>query len=299
MKKTEFKKILVPIDFTETANRAMDEAIKLSKLIKAELFLIHVIEYGGYIFSVVPSTPAILPSMLDLGKAVDKKMDTIKQEVKRKHGITPKVCITTGHIHAEIIDFSKKKKIDLIIMGTHGASGFKETFIGSNAQRVVTLSDIPVLTIQKKKKEKLGFKCILVPIDNSLHSREKVNIAISIANIYGAKIHLIGLIESNDKKEVNEIKHKLESVEKIAKSYEIPFKSAVVKGKHLAKIAMNYATKNKCDLIIINTGHESEVTGIFLGALAQQIVNHSKIPVLTWKHTDGRYSINTPGYGIG
>jgi len=79
----------------------------------------------------------------------------------------------------------------------------------------------------------------------------------------------------------------------------LPYNTSVVYGENLAKKAIKYAAENKCDLIVINTGHESKMTGIFLGAFAQQIVNHSKIPVLSFKHTEGHFYIETPGFGIG
>ncbi len=297
MKKTEIKKILVPIDFSETSEIATTEAITLARLLKADLFLIHVIEFNGYQFSVVPEMQTILPSLLELEKVVEKKMEKIQEKIKKTFGIKPEIFVTTGDAYSEIISFSEKKKIGLIVMGTHGISGYQEMFIGSNAQRVVTLSDIPVLTIQKKKS-KSGYKNILIPIDNSLHSREKVNMAMIFADLFGAKIHLIGFPDSKDKQELNKFKIKLESVEKIIRAEKLPYVTSIIHGNSLAKSAMNYATKNKCDLIVINTGHESKITGIFLGAFAQQIVNHSKVAVLSCKHTQSELSIETPGFGI-
>jgi nucleotide-binding universal stress UspA family protein len=182
-------------------------------------------------------------------------------------------------------------------MGTHGTSGYKEFFIGSNAQRVVTLSEIPVLTIQKKIA-KSGFKNILIPIDNSLHSREKVNIALIIAGLSRAKIHILGLSDSDYLPESKEINTKLKSVEQVVHTHSLEFLTSVINGKNLSEAALKYASENNCDLIVINTGHESNITGIFLGALAQQIVNHSKIPVLSCKHSEGYSSIETPGFGI-
>ncbi len=225
-------------------------------------------------------------------------MGEMHDRIKNEFGINVKIFFTTGHIHSEIIDYSKKKKIDLIVMGTHGASGYKELFIGTNAQRVVTLSDIPVLTIQQKKK-KAGFKNILLPIDNSTHSRQKVNMAIVIANAFGAKINILGLPDSNEKNELNKFKLKLKSVEEIASEAKLPYETTIVNGKSVAQAALKFANKNKCDLIVINTGHESKLTGIFLGTFAQQIVNHSKIPVLSIKHIHGEFLIETQGYGIG
>ena len=297
MEKAAIKKILVPVDFTETSDIAVAKATALARLLKAELFFIHIIEFNRYFYAIDPNMQVALPSLLDIKKVVDKKMLVLQKKIKREFGIQPKVLVTSGEIPSEIIDYSQKKKIDLIIMGTHGASGFQEFFIGSNAQRVVTLSEIPVLTMQKKSS-KSGFKNILIPIDNALHSREKVNLAMMFADLFGAKIHILGLPDSKEKQELDKFKIKLESVEKIVNEDNLPYKTTIVYGENLAKAALNYSTKNKCDLIAINTGHESKSTGIFLGAFAQQIVNHSKIPVLSFKHSEGHFIIETQGYGI-
>lgn len=297
MKKFKIKNILVPVDFSETSENAITVAITLAKLLKANVFFIHVIEFKGYYFSVMPEMQTILPSHQDLEKAADKKTNEMSEKIRKKFGILPKVFIANGSVHSEIISYSKKEKIDLIIMGTHGISGYKDFFMGSNAQRVVTLSDIPILTMQKDST-KSKFKNILIPIDNSLHSREKVNMAMLIADLFDAKIHIIGLPGSKDKQELDELKIKLESVEKNVQSDKLPYKTSLVHGESLAQSALKYANENKCDLIVINTGHESKITGIFLGAFAQQIVNHSKVPVLSIKHTEGYYTIVTPAFGF-
>jgi len=301
MEKSTIKNILVPLDFSDTSEIALTEAIKLAGLFKANVFLIHVVEYlnefNGYFYSVVPEIQTSIPLLLEFEQTVEKKMEETKERIQKKYGIKVEVTVTSGQVHSEIIRFSEKEKVDLIIMGTHGVSGYKELFMGSNAQRVVTLSDVPVLTIQNEIN-KTGFKNILIPIDNSLHSREKVNMALLIADIFGSTIHIIGLPDSEEELDLNKITIKLESVEKIISSDKLPYKTTIVHGKNLAMDAIKYADENNCDLIVINTGHESKLTGIFLGAFAQQIVNHSKIPVLSIKHKEGYLTIETPGFGI-
>ncbi len=297
MKKIEITKILVPVDFSEHSDVAVSNAVTLARLLNADLFLIHVIEFNGYHFSMTPETDIIYPPLMELKTVVEKKLDKMRSDIKKRFGILSKIYIASGLIHTEIIDYSKKKKIDLIVMGTHGVSGYKELFTGSNAQRVVTLSEVPVLTLQKNARA-LRFKNILIPIDNSLHSREKVNLAMIIANVFGSKIHIVGLPPSKDKLDLNRFKIKCESVEKIVHADKLPCKTTIAGGENLAAAALRYASKNKCSLIVINTGHESKSTGIFLGGFAQQIVNHSKVPVLSFKHSEGHYSIDTPGFGI-
>ena len=95
-------------------------------------------------------------------------------------------------------------------MGTHGANGIGEFFIGSNAHKTVTLAPCPVITVQGNSK-KLGFRKIILPIDDSIHSRQKVNYAITIAKKYAAKIDILGLIEKGEGTDKNKFEIKIKS----------------------------------------------------------------------------------------
>lgn len=291
------KRILVPVDFSDTSETALNQAFMLARLLKAELLLLHIISDSTFKFIGARDLKDVLPSTEDIEVKAKEKFEQLTREIQKKYPIQPNVFIEHGVVHDVIVEFANKNKIDLIIMGTHGVSGYKELFMGSNAQRVVTLSKLPVLTIQQESKT-VGFKNILIPIDNSLHSREKVNIAAKIAQIYKSKVHILGLPGSDEKEEIGKFKVKLKSVEKIFGAEQLSYTTTIESGANLANAALGYAEKNKCDLIVINTGHESEITGIFLGAFAQQLVNHSPVPVLSLEHSEDQYSISVPGFGV-
>jgi len=297
MKNTKIKKILIPVDFTDASDNALAAAASLAVLLKSEIYLVHVFESSSYSYTVFAKSEAMLPSFTEIKKSIGAKLEDLKEHMTKKYNVKCSVVVLSGHMHSEIYKFSKKKKIDMIVMGTHGASGYKEFFIGSNAQRVVTIAEIPVLTIPVKAKN-ISFKNILIPIDNSIHSRSKVNIAMVIADQYDSNIHLIGLPNTKDPKELAKFNVKMKSVEKIIDKEGLSYSSKNVQGKSIAEAALNYATKNKCDLIVINTGHESKTTGMFLGTFSQQIVNHSSVPVLSLKHPEGEYKISTPGFAV-
>jgi nucleotide-binding universal stress UspA family protein len=294
MEKNKIKKILVPVDFSETSETATTNAIILAKLLKADVLLICVIEHNWHHIAAILKTQAPQPSMLDIEAAVERKMNELQEKISRKFGITPEVYFPPGHIHSEIISYAEEREIDLIVMGTHGVSGYNELFMGTTAQRVVTHSKVPVLTMHKECN-KPGFKNILIPIDNSMHSREKVNMAIFFGHLFGATMHILGLPDSENEQELNKFNTKIKSVEEILGLSKLPKKTTMAKGDNLAEEALNYAAANKCDLIVINTGHESVIAGIFLNTFTQQIVNHSKIPVLSIKHTPGHYRVDSPG----
>ncbi len=169
----------------------------------------------------------------------------------------------------------------MIIMGTHGAKGFEEIIIGSNAHKVVNYSPCPVITIQETAKN-VGFTNIVMPIDNSEHSRQKVDYVIEVAKRYGSKIHILGLLETLAEEEERKFNIKLDAVEHVIKQTELPYVRKFVTGHNVAVEAMKYSDEVNADLLVIMTDHdESSLSGPFLGPLAKQVVNHSKIPVMS------------------
>ncbi len=297
MNSESIKSILVPVDFTHTSRIALNEAIPLSKLMNAKIHLIHISETEKYAYFILPEDNRLMMIPENFEKAIENNMKYLSTEVEKKTGMAPATAIVSGYVYTEVISYAKENKIDLIVMGTHGASGLNELFLGSNAQRVVSHADIPVLTLQKNIPAK-GFQNILIPIDNSLHSREKVNIAMEFAKLYHSKIHIVGLPETTDEDILNSVLIKLDSVVELVSEQGHVFEKAIIPGKNIAVGALKYAKESNCDLIVINTDHESEMPGAFLGAFAQQIVNHSRVPVLNFKHSESHYLIEIPGYGI-
>jgi nucleotide-binding universal stress UspA family protein len=293
MNPTEIKRILVPFDFSEIAEIALDEAFSLASIFKAELFIIHVMEQSSYGFISGKEIPDLNVPEEQLADKVRKELINISEKYATAHNLSPEIEMATGHIHDEILDYVDQMKIDLIVMGTHGAKGYKEIFVGSNTQRIVDLAEIPVLTFLNNIPQK-KFRNILVPIDNSFHSREKVNLALVFAEKFSAKIHIIGLPDSDEPDHVSKFRVKIKSVEDLAKENSIDYISKIIHESSVADAAIKYATHNHCDLIVINTGHESRIPGLF----SQQIVNHATTPVLSLRHSESSYSIDTPGYGI-
>jgi nucleotide-binding universal stress UspA family protein len=286
MKKLQLKRILVPIDFSAVSLTALDQAIFTARLFKADLYLMHVIEIPQTIYSIEnPALPGI--DLSALNETMEKKMDEVNDSIRKKHGIRIRTVVTHGKTAPEIVSFVKENKIDLVYMGTHGVSGFDEVFIGSNAHRVVTMCPCPVITVQRKMK-KAGFSDILLPIDNTLHSREKLNYVLVLAQQFGSTIHILGLPDDDDALHLKQFKIKLASVEKAIKKAGLACTMKIVKGNNLAELALKHAAKLKADLIAIMTENESRY-GIFIGPFAKQVVNHSRIPVLSIKPTEGSY----------
>ena len=290
------KKILVPVDFSEISELAIDTAAAIAQRCLCDLTFLYVIQHNDYYFSVLPESVHLIPPVEEIKEKVHKKLEAIQIRVQHAFKRRAELVVLTGNIESEIRAYATSENVDLIVMGTHGVSGYKEVFIGSNAQRVVTLSDIPVLTVTRSNIT--GFENILMPFDHSLYSRQKVNIASVVAAIYNSHVHILGILDSEDKEDLRKMKIKLQNVEGIIAGKELKFTTTIKVASNMAKTALAYAAENNCDLMVINTGHESEITGVFLGAFAQQIVNHSPIPVLSIKPLEGTFSTHTSGSAV-
>jgi nucleotide-binding universal stress UspA family protein len=280
---TNIKRILVPTDFSKTASLALDQAVFLAQLCKAELYILHSIEVPSTVYTI--NEPIIyFRDLSDIESDSKKHLNELASSIKKENNIEVKAICVMGKAAEEIKRAVKKYKIDITIMGTHGAHGFNEYFVGSNAHKTVTISQCPVITVQSKAR-KPGFTNILLPIDDSLHSRQKVNETIALAKNYSSKIHVLGLIDKDtDPKKLN---IKLDSVEKAIRKANLTLTRSTVKEKNLALSALKYSRKVKADLISVLSNHESHLNGIFLDAFAKQIVNHSPIPVLSIRPKEG------------
>lgn len=275
----KIQRILIPVDLSANSLLALEHASFMAKLFKADLILCHIME------------TKILK--LDLGKLsqsdkknaeqiISEKLEELAVDLRFKTGCQVDYLIKSGKIHKKIGEAAEETKASLIIMGTHGVSGFEEFFIGSNAFRVITEANCPVLTVQEHSK-KIGFSDILCPIDSSDPSRKKVRYVLELAKKYNSKVHILGILSVDDDDEALKLDKKMEQVEKYFEKHDVQFNSEMVDGENLASVALKHAKKIKADLICIMTEQEENFTGIFMGPFAQQVVNHSKIPVLTIK----------------
>jgi nucleotide-binding universal stress UspA family protein len=287
MKSLQIKKILVPVDFSETGLLALEHATFMARLHKADLFLFHTLEMSETMFNIY-NPIVVVRDIKDVEEIILKELGEYASKIKKEHSLKVKLICARGRVSTEIITAVKENDIDLVIMGTHGVSGFNELFIGSNAYKTVAMCPCPVITVQTHAK-KVGFTSIVVPIDDSFSSRQKVYPAIALAKKYAATIHILGLVDKSGSTDLKKFQIKMDSVEKAVKKSGLAYSCKIVKGDNLAVAALKYSKKTKADLIIVLTDHESNLKARFLGAFAKQIVNHSKIPVMSIRPDEGIY----------
>jgi nucleotide-binding universal stress UspA family protein len=277
----QLQKILVPVDFSETGMLALEHAGHMAGLAKADLILLHVLPVNQYHFE-IPEPELHIENYDRVNAIVEERLNEAVESLRERHGVKARSFSAKGTVTREIIELANEEQVDLIVMGTHGAKGFEELFIGSNAHKVVSVAKCPVITVQTHVT-RVGFTNIVLPIDRSVHSREKVNIALRFADLYDAKIHILGLLENNEEHENDKLQIVLDQVQHAVEQANLRFSRQTVKGTNLAYEAMRFGPEVNADLIVIMTEQESALTGVFLGPRAKQIVNHSRIPVMSIK----------------
>lgn len=290
----EVRRILIPTDFSETANLALQHAAHLASLTDAEIILLHVVSTFAFRVN-LPEADVDESQNARLSGAIQEKLQSIAKALSAKHGIQVHTRVAYGRIREEVVKVAEDQDADMVILGTHGVSGIREFFMGSNAFRIVSEAGCPVLSVQESAQH-IGFRRIVVPIDNSFHSREKLGISVRLAATYGAHLHICGLrSHDHDDQDLNaRFKMKMKQVEDFLKEKEASYDITTIFCSNIAKATMDFAAEKDADLIIIMNEQEINSTGFFMGAYAQQIVNHSKIPVLSIRPTTGNINSVTP-----
>lgn len=271
--KLNIRKILVPTDFSELSLDALDGAVFIAKKLKAEICLLHVFEN-----SVLNSTFEKVLSLnrskdATLREVADHQFENIKKRLKTDVGIT---CLTgTGRVHSVIADTAAEIDADIIVMSTHGVSGFDKFLLGSTSNRVISASECPVITFTANPTNP-GLDKILLPLDLSRETREKVDAAIQLAKNFNAAIDVIGIV--SDYSDEAKLKVQLRQVENYIKEVDVVCHAEIIKSDDEIATIVDYSTKNKIDLIMIMTNDES-ITDFFISSESQKIINNSPIPV--------------------
>lgn len=292
MNNTNVHRILIPVDFSPAGECAIERGAYLANLFNAGILILHVLEDANLYPHEWVSDKELVNVTNIISKKADEKLSEYTGKIIKKYGVQVQSLIITGKPADKIVETVEIHDIDLVVMGTHGAKGFEEYFIGSNANKVVNLSPCPVLTIREGSQVS-AIKSIVLPIDDCLHSRQKVNNVLAIASKCKADIYILGLVQHNRADDIGKMNIKIESVEKMVEKAGLKYIKKVLKGNNIAAEAIKYAILVDADMLAIMTDHESNLTGMFMGSFAQQIVNHSKIPVISIKPIKSTYEMPT------
>lgn len=272
------KRILVPTDFSKMADNALNVAAQLARRHHAEIFLLHTLELP-YTQIDAMSSHSELPEALFFMKLADKRF----KEVLRRDNlqdITVHRVVEFDETLSGILESCKKNDIDLIIMGSHGVSGLREMFIGSNTEKVVRSSKIPVLAI-KKEHETFEINHFVFASDFSKSSEQTYKQAVELAEAFDAKLHLLMVNTPNKFMRTQEANKRIGKF--IASSHFKNYKVHIYNDDAVETGILNFSQDINADLIGISTHGRQGIAHFLNGSISEDVVNHAERPVITFK----------------
>lgn len=275
------KKILVPVDFSTPSENALKVAAKLAQKNNAELHVLHVIElaeslFGAEQFNV--NDEQIIFFMKLAKKRFSQFLDKdYLKDIKTTEHVEP------GSTSVAISELVDENQIDMIVMGSSGVSGIEEIVIGSNTEKVVRHSKIPVLVVKNEIKD-INIKNAVFASNFEIENLEPYKKAKRFADSFSAKMHMLYVnLPGNQFSSTSEIH---EQMRVFLNKVEMPLDRKFIEifnDYTIQEGVLNGSEYLKADLIIIPTHGRKGLSHFFNGSIGEDVVNHSELPVLTLK----------------
>jgi nucleotide-binding universal stress UspA family protein len=267
--------IVVAIDFSECSINAFLHALPIAQYCKCDLVLV-------WVETKVTDTEKHENNLIHHPKDAQKAFESLISKYRYRYPwIKISWKIRKGKIYKEITAEAKSSKAMMIIAGTLGAAGFEEFWTGSNATKIISSSSCPVITIWGGIDTTRPLKKILLPIDSAMETRQKAPFTGYLAKQHKAEIHILKLYTSRLKALRQTLDFYTAQVTAYFDDEKIKYQVNHVACENIADATIAYAAKIDANLISIMTEQETTTANLFLGPYAQQIVNHSRIPVLS------------------
>lgn len=275
------KNIIVPMDFRPQAEEALKQAVTVAKMLDHQIVMIYVHQDKGILTSIFSKEQTDL-----FDTAVEDKLSKLAEEVSQESGVdVQSIILHSNSVHTAIVDFSKTNKSELIVMG-RGVKG-DHAIIGANTSRVLRYSEVPVITVTNHPDSSHKLRNILLPLDLSKETRQKVNWGIVLAKLFGGKIKVVSALwDKNNENIVGQLKLQLKQVESFISKAGVQCTTQLVEAspeaKTLVPIIMKYVEQEgDIDLILLMTQQEIGFTEFFMGSYASEVIRKANVPVMS------------------
>tara|TARA_R110002072_G_scaffold303134_1_gene495193 strand:- start:20658 stop:21479 length:822 start_codon:yes stop_codon:yes gene_type:complete len=260
------KNFIVPHDFTNVSNVALDHAVATAKPLKAEIFLLHVVAKNK-----------------DINSA-EEKLSEVVANYDSSVKIIPSVRV--GNIFEDIGDFAAEHHAELIFMGTHGTHGWQH-LTGMNALKVITHSSVPFVVVQESTPKETGYDDIVLPLDLNKETKQKLAIVANIAKYFNSNIHII-IPEETDEFLSHKVKGNVQFAKKYLEERDITMSVTEVKASGFDNEVIKHAVSIDADLIAIMNLNKSNVLGVLSAKHEEYVItNDAKIPVMVMNPIEG------------
>jgi nucleotide-binding universal stress UspA family protein len=274
------KKILVPCDFSKQAVNAYRFALDCAENSGGEVHLVHVIElpvlHDTMLMPVLSFEEVLLKELRDKSEVEFKKL----MQKYSNEKVTVKTFTKFGATWKMILDYIDENKVDTVIMGTKGATGVKEYIIGSNTEKVVRRSPVPVIAVKSYPKPG-SIQHIVFP--NTLDTEEQEDLVMkvkAVQNFFKASIHIVWVNTPNNFTRDITTHSRLQD---FAKRFLFKnFTTHVFNDLYEEDGIINFAHHMKADMIVMGTHGRKGLAHVLSGSLAEDVVNHVDVPIWTY-----------------
>ncbi|MBP0903357.1 universal stress protein [Mariniflexile gromovii] len=275
------KKIIVPIDFSEHSEFALKAAAKFATKFNSEILALHMLEMTDVMLTA--SEGFQTEQAVFFYKLAEQKFEKFLQKDYLK-GVKVTPIIKHFKVFSEVNDVAEKHDADLIIMGSHGASGIMEIFVGSNTERVVRNSEVPVLVVKNELKG-INFETVVFACDFSEESIKSYKKAVKMFEKINSKMYMVYVNLPNER-----FKSSVE-IEKIVVNFFTKAERNLDKMDTVHYVSdysvetgvINFALKVGADIIAIPTHGKKGLAHFFEGSIGEDVANHANLPVITFK----------------
>lgn len=274
------KRIFVPTDFSKPSSAALQYAIYIANRTNSTIHLTHFAEREALIQKT--KTPSAYKTKL---KNLEKKLEEFKNKSGAAFRIYTDLITTTESVSSQIEEYGTKIKADLACIGTYGSDSKPSKFnFGNNTEKLVHSVDFPVISCRKVKSP-IKFKNLLLPIDLTKYTIEKVDRIIRFATNFDSTIHLVAVSEFLEEfiTKKSELEIKLEEAAEIISKNGLKCTTEIIRHDTVSNSILMYAEEIDADMLVIMSKSENLLNQLFFGSRMNKVISHSEIPVLIFK----------------
>lgn len=276
------KTILVPTDFSEKANDALNFALEFNEKVQGKIILMHVLDFPSSSFSSIGEMDLSGAETLyhaEFIKGVHNKLEDLKESIA-SHGQQVETKIKYGNPYVNISKEIAEEKVNYIVIGSDGASGLKEVFIGSVAEKVIRNADCPVITVKGPAKI-ADMNSFVFASDLSEENDFIAQKAKEIQELLDLNMHLLKVKTPHNFLTDDEAHKQLDAFAE--RNYLHRFTKNAIEADYSDEGIVDFAEEINAGMIVMGTHGKTGLAHIFGGSRAEDVANESKIPVMTFK----------------
>lgn len=275
------KKIIVPIDFSKYSEYALKVAALFAKKYNLTVYALHMLDMQEFSISESPSTKQE-KGIFFLKLAEKKFKKFLEKSYLQDVNIVP--IIKHYKVFSEVNKVAEEINADLIIMGSHGATGLKEFFVGSNTEKVIRYANIPVLIVKNEMND-VDFKNIVIATDFSDESVSAFKNSLQTLDFLKAKKHILYVNLPNERfKTTPEMEIMANNfLTQVDGNVDRMINVNFVCARSIEKGILDFANVSGADLIVTITHGRKGISHIFEGSISEDLSNHAALPIMTFK----------------